>query len=677
MTDYQPLFKPFRLKHLTLRNRIMSTAHAPGYAEDGMPGERYQLYHAEKAKGGLALTMFGGSSSIAIDSPLSFNQIDISSDRILPYLREFSERVHAHGAALFCQITHLGRRGRWDVREWLPLIGPSANREQQHRAYAKEMEDFDFVRVTRQFGDAAYRLKQSGIDGCEVIVAAHQLIDSFLSPVVNQRTDRYGGSLENRMRFGKEIFEEIRRRVGDDFIFGIRIAGDELIKEGLSQAECLKIIAGYANSGLIDYVSVYQGSGDNFRALQTMLPDMSYDSGSFLYLASAVKAEIDIPVFHASAIRDVATAARAVGEGHVDMVAMTRAHIADPHLVRKLMEGREDEIRQCVGANYCVDHVSSGALCIQNASTGREKHLPHDVGKSPSRKTVVVVGGGPAGLEAARVAAARGHRVVLFEKEDQLGGQIRLARALSWRQNIGGIVRWLEMQNRKAGVELRLGVEATEPLVLAEKPDVIVIATGGAPNPPRIEGGEYATSSWDILSGKVKAGENVLVYDVTGVHQGVTVADFLAERGSLVEIVTPDQMIGEEIGGLARVHFMKRLYRSKVIMTASHKLTKIYMEGNSLIAVMREEHSDLEEERQVTQVVYEQGTLPCSDLYFALKPKSLNRGELDYEAFATLARQEVTSNPEGRFQLFRIGDAVLSRNVHAAIYDGSRLSRAF
>jgi 2,4-dienoyl-CoA reductase-like NADH-dependent reductase (Old Yellow Enzyme family)/thioredoxin reductase len=621
--------------------------------------------------------MFGGSSSVALDSPLSFSQIDISSDRILPYLKDFADRVHVHGAALFCQITHLGRRGRWDVREWLPLIGPSSNREQQHRAYAKEMEDFDFARVIRQFGDAASRLKEGGIDGCEVIVAAHQLIDSFLSPVVNQRTDKYGGSLENRMRFGYDVFQEIRKRVGDDFIFGIRIAGDEFIKGGLSETECLKIITQYANSGLIDYVNVYQGSGDNFRSLQTMLPDMSYDSGAFLYLASAVKAEVDIPVFHASAVRDVATAARAVGEGHVDMIAMTRAHIADPHLVRKLMEGREDEIRQCVGANYCVDHVSTGALCIQNVSTGREKTMPHDVGITTARKSVVVVGGGPAGLEAARVAAGRGHRVVLFEKDAQLGGQLRLARALSWRENLGGIVRWLEMQNRKGGVDIRLGTEATEAGVIAENPDVVVIATGGLPNPPSFEGHEYATSAWDILSGKTQPGENVMVYDVTGLHQGVTVADFMAERGSLVEIVTPDQMIGEEIGGLARVHFMKRLYRSKVIMTISQKLKRIYTEGNSLVAVMQEEHSDLEEEREVTQVVYEQGTLPVSDLYFALRPRSINHGELDYDAFAALQPQRMNTNPDGAFQLFRIGDAVLSRNVHAAIYDGSRLMRAF
>jgi NADPH-dependent 2,4-dienoyl-CoA reductase/sulfur reductase-like enzyme len=482
--------------------------------------------------------------------------------------------------------------------------------------------------------------------------------------------------LENRMRFGFEVFEELRKAVGDDYILGARIAGDELLSNGLSESECLKIITGYCNSGLLDYINVYQSNGDSFRGLVGMMPDMAYDSGAFLYLASGVKAEVDIPVFHGSAIRDVATAARAVAEGHVDMIAMTRAHIADPHIVNKMREGRDDDIRQCVGANYCVDRAN-GALCIQNASTGREKTMPHDVGRSTAQKKVVVVGGGPAGLEAARVAAARGHKVVLFEREGLLGGQLRLARALSWRENLSGITRWLEMQNRKLGVDIRLSTAATESMILAETPDVVVIATGGTVAPPEFEGSEYMVSSWDILSGKVKPGENVIVYDITGQHQGATVADFMAERGSLVEIVTPDQMIGEEIGGLARVNFMKRLYKNKVIMTISQKITRVYLEGNSMIAVLQEEYSDLQEEREVTQIVYEQGSFPTADLYFALRPQSTNVGELDQTAFIDIAPQTLVNNPEGKFQLFRIGDAVHSRNVHASIYDGSRLMRAF
>lgn len=673
MTAYDALLKPLRIKGLTLRNRVMSTGHNPGFAEDGMPKERYQLYHTEKAKGGIGLTTFGGSSGVARES-MSFNQIDLSTDRVLPYLKEFSDRIHAEGAALFSQFTHLGRRGRWDMRDWLPLVAPSHLMEQQHHHYAKEMEDYDFERVTRDFVAAALRLKQGGLDGGEVIIAAHQLLDSFVSPFTNTRTDKYGGSLENRLRFPMQVFTKIREAVGDDWVFGLRIAGDELQRGGMDQSECLNVITAFANSGLIDFVNVYQGSGFSWRALQTMLPDMSYDSGAFLYLASAVKAEVDIPVFHASTIRDMATANRAVEEGHVDMVAMTRAHLADPHLVKKITEGRADDIRQCVGANYCVDR-SDGAICVQNASTGREKKIPHQISKASAAQKVVIVGGGPGGLEAARVAALRGHRVVLFEAEKQLGGQIRLARNLSWRESIGGIARWLEMQVRKLGVEVRTGCPATMEDVLAEKPDAVVIATGGTPMPLPVKGSQFAVTSWDILSGRVAPGDNVVVYDVTGSHQGATVADFMCERGSMVEIVTPDQMIGAEIGPLARVHFMKRLYGANAVMTPSHSLEQIYQEGNSLIAVLQEGHSDRQEEREVTQVVYELGTMPASDLYFALKPFSSNLGALDYDAFADVRQQAIRDNPDGAFQLFRIGDAMLSRNIHAAIYDGSRIAR--
>jgi dimethylglycine catabolism A len=674
VSEYDALLKPIRIGGLQLRNRIMSTGHAPGIADDGMPGERYQLYHEEKARGGLALTIFGGSSAVAVDSPLSFSQIDCSDDRILPYLESFSGRIHKHGAAIFCQLTHLGRRGSPDGRNGLPLIAPSYNREQLHRSYAKEMEDWDFHRVIRAFADAADRCKRGGLDGIEIIAAAHHLIDSFLSPLTNARADRYGGSLENRMRFGLEVMTAIRERVGADFVVGMRIAGDDFQDGGIHQAEGLRIMTGFAKSELIDYISVYQAHGDTSVGLAAMMPDMSFPNAPFLHLPSALKAEIDLPVLHASAIRDIATATRAVAEGHVDMVAMTRAHVADPHIVNKIKAGQADQIRQCVGATYCVDHAGKGGIgCIQNAATAQEKLMPHIVPRAATRRRIVVAGGGPGGLEAARVAAARGHDVILFEALPQLGGQLNLARKIAWRENLSGITRWLEQQVRRAGVDVCLNTPATPENVRAAQPDAVIVATGGRPNPPLGTGMSLAFSGWDVLRGSVEPGHSVLVYDETGLQSGVTVAEYLAVRGVEVELATPDRLVGEAIGHTTHVAYLRNLYANKVVQTPNVKLTQLYQEGNGLVAVLRNEYTGAEEERLVDQVVYEAGTHPNDELYHALRPFSSNAGEVDYDALLSGRPQNVHTQPDGSFQLFRIGDAIMSRDVHAAIYDSLRL----
>jgi 2,4-dienoyl-CoA reductase-like NADH-dependent reductase (Old Yellow Enzyme family)/thioredoxin reductase len=678
MSPVEALLRPLKIKHLTIRNRVMSTSHAPSYGSDGKPKERYQLYHEEKAKGGIGLTMFGGSSSVALDSPAApWNQISVADDSVVPFFQEFADRVHRHGAALMIQLTHMGRRTKWDTENWLPTLSASPKREPASRSIPKEMEDTDFRRIIADYAAAARRCKEGGLDGFELSAAHGHLIDQFWSPSVNRRTDKYGGSLENRMRFGIEVLEACREAVGDDYIIGMRMSGDELIDDGLTHEDCVAITRTYAERGLIDFANVLGGQARDHLAHAIVLPNMSFPVAPFLFLASAIKREVDIPIFHAQRVTDLNTAGRAVAEGHVDMVAMTRAHIADPHLVRKLMEGRIDDIRQCVGAGYCIDRIYAGgdALCIQNAATGRERTMPHIIPKAAEKKRVVVVGGGPGGLEAARVCAERGHSVVLFEKNAVTGGQINIAAKATWREALTGITRWLTQQAAKSGAELRLGTEATPATIEAEKPDVIILATGGHPSHGDVKGADLAVTTWDMLSGKVEPAENILIYDGTGQHHAPSCAEFLAKRGALVEIATQDRMVAEEVGATNQPIHLRELYKLGVVLSPNLQLTEIYREGNKLVAVLKNEFTHEEEERLVDQIVVEFGTLPNEALYFDLKERSINRGEMDLHALVEGRPQPHKVNGHGGTNLYRIGDGVAGRNIHAAIYDAARLCK--
>ncbi len=680
MATKDPLLEPFRLKYLTLRNRFMSTAHEPSYTEDGMPKARYRLYHAEKAKGGIALTMIGGSSVISPDSPQVFGNILLYKDEVVPWLRELAEDVHGHGAAVMIQITHLGRRTSWSKEEWLPVIAPSAVREPAHRAFPKAVEDWDIARVIRHYADAAERCKAAGLDGLEIECYGH-LADQFWSPATNKRDDEYGGSLENRLRFSLEALAAIRARVGPDFIVGVRMVCDEDWERGLPREEGIEIAQRLAAGGGIDFINVIRGHIETDEALSHVIPGMGTRLAPHLDFAGEVRAATRFPVFHAARIQDVATARHAVASGKLDMVGMTRAHMADPHIARKVMEGREEEIRPCVGMGYCIDRIyfAGEALCIHNAATGREATMPHVVARSPgAKRKVVVVGAGPGGLEAARVAAARGHEVVLFEAADKPGGQLVLAAGLKRRREILGIIDWRMAECRRDGVEMRFNAYAEVGDVLREEPDIVVVATGGVPNTSFLdEGAELATTSWDILSGAAKPAESVILFDDNGAHPGMSAAELIAEAGSRLEIATPERILAPEVGGTNYPAYFKAFAAHDVAITLNHRLERIRREGNRLVAVFLNEYDKSHRERRVNQIVVEHGTLPLDELYFALKPGSRNLGEIDHDALIANRPQALVRNPAGTYALYRIGDAVASRNIHAAVYDALRLAKDF
>jgi 2,4-dienoyl-CoA reductase-like NADH-dependent reductase (Old Yellow Enzyme family) len=677
MTSTDPLLQPFKLKHLTLRNRIMTTSHEPAYPEDGMPKERYRAYHVERARGGVAMTMTAGSATVSRDSPPAFNNILAYKDEVVGWMKALADECHDHGAAVMIQLTHLGRRTGWSKGDWLPVVTSSHHREPAHRAFPKLIEDWDITRIVTDYADAAERMKAAGLDGIELESYGH-LMDQFWSPLTNTLDGPYNGSLENRMRFSMDVLRAIRERVGENFLVGIRYVADEVAEGGITREEGMEISRRLKSSGLVDFLNVIRGHIDTDAALTEVIPLQGMRSAPHLDFAGEVRAEVKFPVFHAARIPDVATARHAVASGKLDMVGMTRAHLADPHIVRKIMEGREHDIRPCVGATYCLDRIYQGgeALCIHNPSTGRELSQPHEIARATTRKKVVIVGAGPGGLEAARVSALRGHDTMVIEAAAEPGGQIRLTARTPRRREMMSIIDWRMAQCAAHDVAFRFNTWADAPTVLDMEPDVVIIATGGLPYTDVLkEGNDLVASTWDILSGDVKPGADVLLFDDAGDHAAMQAGEVIAASGAHLEIVTPDRTFAPEVMGMNLVPYMKSMQERDVTFTVTWRLLSVKREGNRLRCELGSDYGGARRTRLADQVVVNHGTRPLDELYFALKPLSRNLGAVDYAALIDGRAHEMVQNNEGRFHLFRIGDAVEARNTHAAIYDGLRFTR--
>ncbi len=670
-----PLLQPFVLKHLTLRNRVFSAAHEPAYSQDGMPKERYRLYHVEKAKGGVGMTMTAGSAVVSRDSPPAFGNLHAYDDDIVPWIRRLTDEVHEHGAAVMIQLTHLGRRTGWGQDDWLPVLAPSAIREPAHRTIPKAAEEWDLERIIDQYADAAERMQCGGMDGIELEAYGH-LIDQFWSPLTNHRNDEYGGSLDNRLRFVMQVLTAIRRRVGTEFIVGMRMAIDETLDGGIDAPTGLDILARLESEGLIDFVNVIRGHIAKEPDLSNVIPIHGMASAPHLDFAGRVRQSTNLAVLHAAKIDDVATARHAIAEGKLDLVGMTRAQLADPHLVRKIIEGREREIRPCVGATYCLDRIyeSGEALCIHNAATSREATMPHVIERATATRRVVVVGAGPAGLEAARVAGERGHDVMLFEAMPFAGGQIRLAARNPRRRDLLGIVEWRLSELDRLGVDVRYDTVADADVIAELYPDVVVVATGGLPQLPDIEdAAERVVTSWDVIGGDVRPAGDVLFYDDNGTHSAMSAAELIARSGARLEIITPERMLGIDVGGMNHVPYAKAFNETDTRITLNQRVFTVRPEAGRLCVEIGSDHSSHRTVRHVDWVVVDHGTAVNADLYFALKPSSSNLGAVDYGALIDGRSQQLVRNPSGAFQLFRIGDAVSSRNIHAATYDALRL----
>jgi 2,4-dienoyl-CoA reductase-like NADH-dependent reductase (Old Yellow Enzyme family)/thioredoxin reductase len=671
-----PLLTPFTIKNLTLRNRIVSTSHEPSYSEDGLPKDRYRAYHVAKAKGGVGLTMIGGSSIVSRESAPAFGNLQLWKDEAEHWLRLLTDEVHDHGAAVMIQLTHLGHRSSSYSGDWLPTISVSAVRERAHRSFTKEAEDWDLDRIKSDYVLAAQRCVAAGMDGIDLMIHGHYL-DSFMTPFWNNRTDEYGGSHENRMRYPLEVIKAIRAAVPEDFIISARMSFDELRENGLGPGELLTVAQDIIDGG-VDVISALGGSIDSDARLTRMIPIMGMASAPHLELIGEIKQKLNVPVMHAGKIADVPTARYAIEAGILDLVGMTRALIADPYLPTKIANKTEDQIRPCVGASMCIDgiYTAGAAFCIHNPSTGRELELPQEIEPASKLKKVAVVGGGPGGLEAARTLAEKGHTVTLYEANDSLGGQVNLAIRSPRRRDLQGIIDWRTQELKRLGVTVKLNsyVESSE--LIEAGFDVIVVATGGMPKALDIPGSQHVVESWDVISGSKRLSGDVLIYDDHGGNQALDLAENLASAGANVEFVTPERTMSTDVGGMVASAYFKSLSALGVKFTVLRELNRIEKNSNgTFTAYLGMEDEKWEESRVVNSVVAETGTTSISDVYDDLVSLSSNGGEVLIEALINGQLQTAVRNPDGKFQLFRIGDAISSRGIHSAILDASRISR--
>ena len=647
---YPHLFSPMKIGSTTVPNRIVSTAHVAALAENGKPGSRYVAYNVEKAKGGCGLIITFGSASVHPTSPnADWGGVELYDDSVIPYLQRMADAIHQYGSKIFSQITHRGRRGTMDVG-LPPLMAPSPIPERAHRGTPHEMDKEEIQMVVQAYGEAALRVKRGGFDGIEILVGYSHLPAQFLSPFSNRRIDEYGGSLENRMRFILEVIQSVREAVGEEFVVGARVTADEKIEGGLGQEMEKEITKRLAATGKIDYLNVVGASGEYPLSQSEVVPSMFYQSGTWVDYAAAIKKEVDIPVIAVGRILDPLQAEWILAQGQADLVAMTRALIADPHMPNKAKEGRFDDIRPCTGNNQgCVGRVYYGmnVTCIHNPVAGREQELA-EIKPATKKKKVVVAGGGPAGLETARVAAERGHQVILFEKRPTLGGQITSYSRAPGREDFGAITLWLEGQVKKLGVEIRLGVEATPELILEQKPDTVVVATGSEPKLPELPGADSApiVSDEDVLTQKIDWGNKVLIIDEDAHHKGPAIAEMLADQGRNVEIISSLFTVGEDIDGMIKPVIYQRLFSKGVTLSPNTMVKEVQEEQVILANVYSGEERVIE---GVTAIIYAGLRKASDELYKALK------GEVS--------------------ELYIVGDAMAPRKIPDAILEGTRVAR--
>ncbi len=577
--SFEHLLSPINLGPFELPVRMFCTGHTPGYSSDGLVSDQEIAYHVRKAEGGIPLSTTGITSVHPSGGGPQHHMLTNWDDAVIPRYRKLAAAMHEKGAKMMVQLGHLGASFASE-HAGHAVWAPSQVMGEYARELPHVMTESEIQEVLEAYHKAAVRVRQGGLDGVEIIAFAATLPIEFLSPYTNKRTDKYGGSFDGRLRFMLELVRTVREALGSNLALSIKLAVDELVEGGLRLRDAQQIARRIDELGMVDfYVTAVGNNLDKFARIDHWPPSPA-PQGMYAKLAAGLRQVTKRPVAALTRIVDPRLAEKVIAEGMCDMVAMVRATIADPDLPKKLKEGRFSDIRPCTGINSaCVDRTLAGGQmrCIHNPIIGREREWGH-VARTTKPRKVIVIGGGPAGMEAARCAAERGHRVVLFERAAELGGSTLVAARAPGREELIAVPRWLASQLEKLQVDVRLGGEATAEKVRAESPDAVIAATGAdATEPPPTEPGAglAVVSAYAIISGKTKPGKNVLVVDHTGKHIGCAAAELVANQGGRAEVVSRLFYPTIDFGLTNTVSLFRRLFQKGIVLTPHHDVRLI------------------------------------------------------------------------------------------------------
>ena len=651
MAKFRYLFSPLKIGQTVVPNRVCFSAHLTNFSEEEKISDRHVFYYAERAKGGCGL-IITEEMTVHPSDHAYMKLVDAFRPEVIPGYRRLTKAIHEYETKIFAQLNHNGIQSDGTISR-LPVWGPSSAADPLFREMAKEMEVEEIGECVDYFARSAFYAKEGGFDGIELQLGHSSLIRQFLSPLTNLRTDAYGRNFENRLRFALEVIDAVRKAVGQDFTLGVRLNADEMHPlGGLTLEDSKEIAVRLEATGQLDFIDLSLGTFYNLYLVEgSMHTPLAYT----VPLAASIRSVISLPVFACNRINDPHLAEKILSDGHADMIGMVRAQICDPEIVNKTREGRIEDIRYCIACNQgCIGRVgiaNKRVGCVQNPAVGEEKDIGIDTLKPAEKnKKVLIIGGGPAGLEAARVATLRGHQVILYEKKAEVGGQYLFARKGAGRQEIEGAIRWLLTQVEKLKVEMRLETEVTPEIVVEQTPDAVVVATGSIPKEKPFPGAysfPQVCHAEHILQGDVEAGEKVILIDMDGHHKATSTAELLADMGRKVHILTPSLFIGGRLGPLQDLFLMRQRLMKKGV-TFTPDIAVLEIQGTTIKGLNVYSNSLIDFEGYDT-VVLAVGNRVEDSLYFALKGKV---GEL-----------------------YRIGDCVAPRKIDMAILEGHKIGR--